>query len=87
MLGKKYDLGERFYHEHQTFVSMKSRSWIVQTVGIANATQAYAAARRIARSAAPVARNAFPTLDMYRHVPTCTVRRKSLAVSVFHMSR
>jgi hypothetical protein len=34
MLGKNYDLGERFYHEHQTFVSM--------------------------------ARNAFPTLDMYR---------------------
>jgi hypothetical protein len=57
MLGKKYDLGERFYHEHQTFVSMRSRSWIVQT---------YAAARRIARFAAPVARNAFPTLDIYR---------------------
>ena len=34
MLGKKYDLGERFYHEHQTFVSMNSRSWIVQTVGV-----------------------------------------------------
>jgi len=59
---------ERFYHEHQTFVSMKSRSWIVQTVGvaIANSTYAYAAARRIARFAAPTARNAFPTLDMYR---------------------
>ena len=41
----------------QTFVSMKSRSWIVQT---------YAAARRIARFAAPLARNVFPTLDMYR---------------------
>jgi hypothetical protein len=26
----------------------------------------YAAARRIARFAAPLARNAFPTLDMYR---------------------
>ena len=66
MLGKNYDLGERFYHEHQTFVSMKSRSWIVQTVGVAIANATYAAARRIARFAAPVARNAFPTLDMYR---------------------
>ena len=65
MLGKKYDLGERFYHEHQTFVSMKSRSWIVQTVGVAIANSTYAA-RRIARFAAPTARNAFPTLDMYR---------------------
>jgi hypothetical protein len=48
MLGKNYDLGERFYHEHQTFVSMKSRSWIVQTVcvAIANATYAAAAASR-----------------------------------------
>ena len=66
MLGKKYDLGERFYHEHQTFVSMKSRSWIVQTVGVAIANATYAAARRIARFAAPLARNVFPTLDMYR---------------------
>ena len=66
MLGKKYDLGERFYHEHQTFVSMKSRSWIVQTVGVAIANSTYAAARRIARFAAPTARNAFPTLDMFR---------------------
>jgi hypothetical protein len=53
---------ERFYHEHQTFVSMKSRSWIVQTVGMAIANATYAAARRFAT---PVARNAFPTLDMY----------------------
>ena len=66
MLGKKYDLGERFYHEHQTFVSMNSRSWIVQTVGVAIANANYAAARRIARFAAPTAHNAFPTLDMYR---------------------
>ena len=66
MLGKNYDLGERFYHEHQTFVSMKSRSWIVQTVGVAIANATYAAARRIARFAAPLARNVFPTLDMYR---------------------
>ena len=50
----------------QTFVSMKSRSWIVQTVGVAIANATYAAARRIARFAAPVARNAFPTLDMYQ---------------------
>ena len=45
---------------------MKSRSWIVQTVGVAIANATYAAARRIARFAAPLARNAFPTLDMYR---------------------
>ena len=50
----------------RTFVSMKSRSWIVQTVGVAIANATYAAARRIARFAAPLARNAFPTLDMYR---------------------
>jgi hypothetical protein len=35
-----------------------------KTVSIANAT--FAAARRIARFAAPLARNVFPTLDMYR---------------------
>ena len=79
MLGKNYDLGERFYHEHQTFVSMKSRSWIVQTVGVAIANATYAAARRIARFAAPLARNVFPTLDIYVPYP--------LAVSVFHMPR
>ena len=45
---------------------MKSRSWIVQTVGVAIANATYAAARRIARFAAPLARNVFPTLDMYR---------------------
>ena len=41
---------------------MKSRSWIVQTVGVAIANATYAAARRFATL---VARNAFPTLDMY----------------------
>jgi hypothetical protein len=66
MLGKKHDLGERFYHEHQTFVCIKSRSCIVQTVGVAIANATYAAARRKARFAAPTARNDFPTLDMYR---------------------
>ena len=44
----------------------QSRSWIVQTVGVAIANSTYAAARRIARFAAPTARNAFPTLDMFR---------------------
>jgi hypothetical protein len=47
------------YHEQQqqTFVSVKSRSWIVQTVGVAIVNATYAAARRIARFAAPTARN------------------------------
>jgi hypothetical protein len=45
---------------------MKSCSWIVQTVGVAIANATCAAARHIARFAAPVARNAFSTLDMYR---------------------
>ena len=36
------------------------------TVGVAIANATYAAARRIARFAAPLARNVFPTLDMYR---------------------
>ena len=65
MLGKKYDLGERFYHEHQTFVhevALVDRS----DRGRGHCECDYAAARRIVRFAAPTARNAFPTLDMYR---------------------
>ena len=68
MLGKKYDLGERFYHEHQTFVSMKSRSWIVQTVGvaIANATTPPLAASRASPPRRLVTPSPHSTYNMYR---------------------
>ena len=42
-VGQKFDAGERVYHEHQTFVSVKSRAWIVQSVTIAVINAMYAA--------------------------------------------
>ena len=44
----------------------KQVEFYAKTVGVAIANVTCAAARRIARFAALLARNAFPTLDMYR---------------------
>jgi hypothetical protein len=40
--GQKFNAGERVYHEHQTFVSVKSLAWIVQPVAIAVINATYA---------------------------------------------
>ena len=57
---KKGKEGERFFHESMTFVSTKSRAWILQRAGVARACGMYRGAAKAVTHTMRSAADAFP---------------------------
>ena len=62
---KKDKEGERFFHESMTFVSTKSRAWILQRAGVARACGMYRGAAQAVTHTMRSAADAFPRAFSY----------------------
>ena len=62
---KKDKEGERFFHESMTFVSTKSRAWILQRAGVARACGMYRGAAQAVMHTMRSAADAFPRAFSY----------------------